>query len=797
FLAQLYVLCGKWEDAKRLQRAISAPSMVRWQAELAATPYCRCALSFDGAIFLRAMQFESNHSWILEVRDAAKNQILTSVPIPTLNMHWFVSEVACDDQHRHIACLVGTLRSLESSCHFRRDRDGVIQSRRYADFYLSNTKLLIWKLENNRTILWHEIPLPGDAPYNRNTLMYQRGLAFLNDGRIAVLLRQGRNPQGQTQYDTLVQYIFDPANGALQDRKIPIDCETNRYGFHQLSADGSAALIQTRKGMELLQKERLYPLPDGCIPRLETEETLKQAGISANGQVLGFSHVLEEGELRILLLEHSGGQKYEFSPYTATTWGRWGIREFQLNQDGRILVFFERTNEQRTYFRVVDTRTGRLLGAVELDAEVSAMQLSRDDQVLLLLGVNMQPLYRLELSDFLKGQNPYVLCRVTSSKENLRQEDILHELLAEFEAAFEPFDFNRCWDSIRRMIKDVPGFDGSELYLQLTERAQARSKKGKFMGAVLKQTFTPRYAKSLHLLLPSGQKLVRIEGDIVSYATAVEPIDLWHMDKQKLIALSQQGIANPWHKHTDNTYSWLYEVDETRFIYAGVLYEIREEGIHPAIKIQPCTRKPNGNSSFPMPVCVIPDRSSILNGDVITAFADSKKSCLPSEVLAGNPRCIRMTSDGGRICYANSITKDAAIFDCAKKAFTIRFEGHTDKVVHAEFLQNDTLVITLGQDRTMRIYDACTGENLKVMKTNIGKGICLVKSHDERYMLAIGEGMKAELWDITAYELLEVLQLSGGKIKTACFSPDDTQIMIHNIEKGGAWLYALEYEYIP
>jgi hypothetical protein len=56
--------------------------------------------------------------------------------------------------------------------------------------------------------------------------------------------------------------------------------------------------------------------------------------------------------------------------------------------------------------------------------------------------------------------------------------------------------------------------------------------------------------------------------------------------------------------------------------------------------------------------------------------------------------------------------------------------------------------------------------------------------------------MKAELWDITAYELLGVLQLSSGKMKTACFSPDDTQILIHNIEKGGAWLYALEYEYI-
>lgn len=519
--------------------------------------------------------------------------------------------------------------------------------------------------------------------------------------------------------------------------------------------------------------------------------------ISANGQVLGFSHILEGGAFRILLLEHNGGQNYKFLPYTTTTWGKRGIREFQLSQNGRIIFFCERTNEQRTRFRAVDTRTGRLLCAVELDAEVSAMLLSRDDQVLFLLGVDMQLLCRLELSNFSKGQNPYVLCRVTSSKENLRHEGILRNLLAEFEAAFEPFDFNRCWDSIRRMVKDVPGFDGSELYLLLTERIQAHSKKGKFIGAVLKQVFAPGCAKSFYLILPSGQKLVRIETDIVSYATAVEPIDLWHMDKQELIALSLQGIANySWFKHIDNTYSSLCEVDETRFIYAGILYEIREEGIHPAIKIHPCTRKPNGNSTFPVPVCVFPDRSSILNGDVITDFADSKKSCLPSEVLAGNPRCIRIASDGGRICYANSSTRDAAIFDCAKRAFTIRFEGHTDKVVHAEFLQNDTLVITLGQDKTMRVYDACTGENLKVMKTNIGKGICLVKSHDERCVLAIGEGMKAELWDITAYELLGVLQLSSGKMKTACFSPDDTQILIHNIEKGGAWLYALEYEYI-
>ena len=797
FLVQLYALCGKWKEAKKLQQDISVPSMTRWQAELAATPNCRCALSFDGAVFLRAIQFESNHSWILEIRDAVKNQILTSVQIPTLNLHWFVSEIACDDQHRHIACIVGTLRSLESSCRFQRDRDGVIQSRRYEDYYLSNTKLLIWKLEKSRTTLWREIPLPGDAPYNRNTLMYQRGLAFLNDGRIAVLLKQERKSQEQTQYNTLVQYIFDLANGVLQARKIPVDCETNRYGFHQLSADGSVALIQTRDGMKLLWKDRLYPLPGGCVPRIETEETLGQAVISENGQVLGFSHVLEDGKLRIPLLKHSGGQKCEFLPYTATTWGKWGIREFQLSQDGHILFFFERTNEQHTHFRAVDTRTGRLLGAVELDAEVSAMLLSRDDQVVLLLGVDMQLLCRLELSNFFNRDNPYVLCRVTSSKENLRQEDILHKLLAEFETAFEPFDFDRCWDSIRRMVKDVPGFDGSELYLRLTERVQARSKKGKFIGAVLKQVFTPGCARSFYLLLPSGHKLVRIESDIVSYATAVEPIDLWHMDKQELIVLSLQGIANySWFKHIDNTYSSLCEVDETRFIYAGILYEIREEGIHPTIKIHPCTRKPNGNSTFPMPVCVFPDRSSILNGDVITDFADGKKSCLPSEVLAGNPRCIRIASDGGRICYANSSTRDAVIFDCAKRAFTIRFEGHTDKVVHAEFLQNDTLVITLGQDKTMRVYDACTGENLKVMKTNIGKGICLVKSHDERCVLAIGEGMKAELWDITAYELLGVLQLSSGKMKTACFSPDDTQILIHNIEKGGAWLYALEYEYI-
>ncbi|MPN33516.1 hypothetical protein SDC9_181004 [bioreactor metagenome] len=95
----------------------------------------------------------------------------------------------------------------------------------------------------------------------------------------------------------------------------------------------------------------------------------------------------------------------------------------------------------------------------------------------------------------------------------------------------------------------------------------------------------------------------------------------------------------------------------------------------------------------------------------------------------------------------------------------------------------------------MREWDAQTGECLFTYPLGVGRGVAIALSPDGRMVLAQGNNINAELWDLQERKKLQSFRTAAGTIKYAFFNQDGSQVMLYATDKGGAWLYALDWEY--
>ncbi|MFK8110638.1 MAG: protein kinase [Rubripirellula sp.] len=108
--------------------------------------------------------------------------------------------------------------------------------------------------------------------------------------------------------------------------------------------------------------------------------------------------------------------------------------------------------------------------------------------------------------------------------------------------------------------------------------------------------------------------------------------------------------------------------------------------------------------------------------------------------------------------------------------------GHTAAIRSLDFAGSSDLLVSAGHDNTVRVWNAGTGEVIKVLRGH-GRWVrgC-VASNDGRSVVSAGYDGAARFWDIDGYEELRVLRgkvLAGHEdgIMAAEFSPDSKQIV--------------------
>ena len=132
----------------------------------------------------------------------------------------------------------------------------------------------------------------------------------------------------------------------------------------------------------------------------------------------------------------------------------------------------------------------------------------------------------------------------------------------------------------------------------------------------------------------------------------------------------------------------------------------------------------------------------------------------------------------GKFIVTSSADKTARIFNAVTGEEVIVLKGHQDEVNSAYFSPNGELVITASEDNTSRIYEISTGKILKVLQSSDYISVkYAVFSFDGKLALTASDDNKVRIYEVnTGKKLVELIGHESG-IYTAVFSPDSKLVL--------------------
>ncbi|MFZ2614840.1 MAG: WD40 repeat domain-containing protein [Anaerolineae bacterium] len=179
---------------------------------------------------------------------------------------------------------------------------------------------------------------------------------------------------------------------------------------------------------------------------------------------------------------------------------------------------------------------------------------------------------------------------------------------------------------------------------------------------------------------------------------------------------------------------------------------------------------------------------------LFTASADGR--AIVWDVASGQPQAElrhqdRITalelSPDERLLLTSSADRTAALWNTRTWQRLATLRGHTDAINHGRFSASGALVITAGQDNTVRVWTANAGQPLQVLaempSTAPGcDGSCnpvwsAIFSPDGSRVVTANANGTVGLWDALSGARLATLAGHEGAVYQAAFSPDGQQIL--------------------
>ncbi|HLZ31918.1 MAG TPA: ABC transporter substrate-binding protein [Chloroflexota bacterium] len=187
-----------------------------------------------------------------------------------------------------------------------------------------------------------------------------------------------------------------------------------------------------------------------------------------------------------------------------------------------------------------------------------------------------------------------------------------------------------------------------------------------------------------------------------------------------------------------------------------------------------------------------PDGSSLIAGlkDATARLWDARTG---RQVLTLDPRMlsgmvgnapvpevwsVAMSSDGSHIATAGS-DRTVRVWDAATGQLQRTLSGHTDRIVRAAFNADGTRLASASLDRTARIWDVATGQQLLNLDAQSGPLTSVAFSPDGTRIATASEGTEdtVHVWDARAGGLLSTVGGPLGTVWSVAFSPDGRQLV--------------------
>jgi len=111
------------------------------------------------------------------------------------------------------------------------------------------------------------------------------------------------------------------------------------------------------------------------------------------------------------------------------------------------------------------------------------------------------------------------------------------------------------------------------------------------------------------------------------------------------------------------------------------------------------------------------------------------------------------------------------------------FRGHTNQVISADFSPDGKRIVTASRDKTARIWDVQTAQQLVVLLGHTGAVLSAEFSPDGKRIATASEDNTAIIWDATNGKQLATLKGHGGVVFAASFSPDGSRVVTASDDK--------------
>jgi len=205
----------------------------------------------------------------------------------------------------------------------------------------------------------------------------------------------------------------------------------------------------------------------------------------------------------------------------------------------------------------------------------------------------------------------------------------------------------------------------------------------------------------------------------------------------------------------------------------------RADSLRLAAEANVILQSPAGNAETAALLAIRSLRSAYsLQADATLGKASSRIPYARKQFIGHSDSVLSVAlSADGKYVLTGSFDKTARLWDAATGQEVRIFTGHINGVLSVAFSADGKYVLTGSFDKTARLWDAATGQEVHVFSGHTDAVYSVAFSPDGKYVLTGSSDKTARLWDAATGQEVRVFTSHADAVLGVAFSPDGKHIL--------------------